>query len=142
MYKIDGVFAFDTYNNDRYAALIAVSSEDCKSTLVIPAAITLNNGNRVDVTEIIGTLGTNGISSNSIEHIVIPTTINYILVRSFKNIPNLKTVTIRNPDAYIDEQCGLDGDITIIGFEDSTAEKYAREHSIKFKIIENIERIE
>lgn len=142
MYKIDEIFAFDIYDNDKCAALLAVSSEDCKSALVVPAAITLINGNKVDVTEIVGNLGTNGASTNSIEHIIIPSTINYILVRSFKNIPNLKTVTIRNPDVYIAEQCGLYGDITIIGFEDSTAEKYAREHSIKFKNIKNIERIE
>ena len=142
MYKIDGIFAFDIYNNNKCAALIAIRSEDCKSTLVIPATIPLNNGNKIDVTEIVGTLGAKGISSDIIEHIVIPSTIDFIHVRSFKNIPNLKTVTIRNPDVYIAEQCGLCGDITIIGFEDSTAEKYAREHSIKFKIIENIERIE
>lgn len=142
MYKIDEIFAFDIYDNNKCAALLAVSSEDCKTALVAPAGITLNNGNRADITEIIGNLGTKGASTNSIEHIIIPSTINYILVRSFKNIPHLKTVTIKNPNAYIDEQCGLDGDITIIGVEDSTAEKYAREHSIKFKIIENIERNE
>jgi len=142
MYKIDEIYAFDIYDKDRIAALLAVSSEDCKSALLVPAAMTLFNCDGVDTSEIVGNLGTDGTSTNSIEHIIIPSTINYILVRSFKNIPNLKTVTIRNPDVYIDEQCGLDGDITIIGFKDSTAEKYAREHSIKFKIIENIERNE
>ena len=138
MVKVTDVFVFEIDENNWWAELFSISDEDCESRLEIPPQITLNDNTDVDVIALRGYHM--GLSSKKVEEIVISSIVQYIYDYSIVYFPNLKTITIRNPDCYISKDCGIanctDNDITIIGFENSTAQEYAEEHNIKFKILE------
>ena len=138
MIKVDDVFVFEIDENNWWAELFGISDDDCDPLLEIPPQITLNDETVVDVIAVRGYHI--GLSSKKVENIVVSSIVQYIYDYSITYFPNLKTITIRNPDCYISKNCGIhncsDKDITIIGFENSSAETYAKEHNIKFKILE------
>ena len=84
----------------------------------------------------------------SLEKMVIPESVDYINNSIFQNTPNLKSLTIFNPNAKFYDIFGdtsrypVNSSLIIYGYENSTAQTFAKENGIRFKLIGEEEETE
>ena len=79
-------------------------------------------------------------SSTSLLSVIIPSSVTYLGISCFNDCTNLESVTIYNQNTTISSDCFVDcPKLTIYGYSDSTAEKYANDNDIAFQPLDSDE---
>ncbi|MBR3535751.1 MAG: leucine-rich repeat protein [Oscillospiraceae bacterium] len=73
----------------------------------------------------------------SITEITAPAETEHIYMSAFEYCENLQTLKILNPDCVLEGNAKISDYLTIYGYENSTAQKYAVENNYKFDLLEN-----
>ena len=73
----------------------------------------------------------------SITEITAPAETEHIYMSAFEYCENLQTLKILNPDCVLEGNANISDYLTIYGYENSTAQKYAVENNYKFDLLEN-----
>ena len=131
--EIIGPYAFATCEN-----LNSIIIPNSVHSIRAAAFIRCSNLKNISISDNITNIKYRAFEScKSLTEISIPEKVEYIDHIAFGFCDNLKKVTIYNSNIELDENIffSCSSDLTIYGYENSTAQTYANENSIKFAII-------
>ena len=113
---------------------VNLKSVDTSSSIGDEAFFLCEKLSHINLREGVGYIGEWAFGGTVLEHVVLPESLEE-LDREALSSRNLKTIEIRSKECQIQGIQGFVNKTVIYGYENSTAEKFAKEHGYQFKLI-------
>lgn len=139
----DGITSIGSYAFYNCAYATTISLPDSITSIYDAAFYKCRNLTKITLPRNLTYIGNNAFGGTSITEIVIPDEVTRIENYAFLSCVNLKKVTIpKDTILGVDVFDGCSDDLTIYGYENSSAEEYAIENNIPFVALDSSESLD